>query len=319
MFASPAGGERRQRMVAAAHVVMTPLGHGGIRQVRTVLHRSGLSRQVGSSSGSQPAWNVPIEQAIVEYGRQPRESLRVGVPARDIPVCEDETSHPQPGLVSLEPVSGFIVLERYAKDRSADTGDRALEEATEGLPVPVIQGTSDQANGLLRPAENQGAQASPDLFHLQHDRVKATGLALRRAERQAETALAAAEAALTPARQAADDYRAQAPRRGRPIEKFERQGRETELHRLTAQVELEQAQQRRQQARTDIRQGATVYHPDEVTTGAARTTESWQADRASCMNRLERPARDARLSERGLPLLDKAKGARLSSTITTAS
>jgi hypothetical protein len=45
-----------------------------------------------------------------------------------------------------------------------------------------------------------------------------------------------------------------------------------------------------------------------VTTGAARTTESWQADRASCMNRLERPARDACLSERGLPLLDKAKG-----------
>ena len=252
MFASPAGGERRQRMVAAAHVVMTPLGHGGIRQVRTFLHRSGLSRQVGSSSGSQPAWNVPIEQAIVEYGRQPRESFRVGMPARDIPVCEDETSHPQPGLVSLEPVSGFIVLERYAKDRSADTGDRALEEATKGLPVPVIQGTSDQAKGLLRPAANQGAQASPDLFHLQHDRVKATGLALRRAERQAETALDAAEAALTPARQAADDYRAQAPRRGRPIEKFERQGREAKLHRLTAQLELEQAQQRRQQVRTDI-------------------------------------------------------------------
>lgn len=307
-FESPQGGELLQRMVAAAHLVITQLGAGGIRQVSTFLHLSGLSRYVGSSYGSQQAWNVQLEQAIVEYGRQQRESLRVGMPARDITVCEDETYHPQPCLVSLEPVSGFIVLERYAEDRSADTWDRALHEAIEGLPVKVIQVTSDQAKGLLRHAANQGAQASPDLFHLQHDLVKATGLALRRAERQAETSLAAAEEALTQAQQAAADYRTQAPRRGRPTEKFERQQREAELRRLTAQVELEQAQQRRQQARTDIRQVATVYHPYDVSTGTARTTESVQADLAFCMNRLERTARDARLSERGLQLLDKARG-----------
>lgn len=307
-FESPEGLAFLQRAVAAAHLVITQLGNGGIRQVGTFLKLSGLSRYVGSSYGSQQALNVQIEQAIVAYGRQQRESLRIGMPARDITVCEDETYHPQPCLVSLEPVSGFIVLERYAENRSAQTWDRALREATEGLPVKVIQVTSDQAKGLLRHAANQGAQASPDVFHLQRDLVKATGLALQRAERQAEAKRAAAQQALAEARQAAADYRSQAPRRGRPSEQFERQAREAELRYLTAEVELEQAQQRREQARQAIREVGTVYHPYDLAMGKARTAEPLQAELSSCWTRLERIAQDAHLPERCLRLLDKAKG-----------
>jgi len=307
-FESPEGLTVLQRTLAAAHLVITELSAGGIRQVITFLNLSGLSRHVGSSYGCQQAYNVRIEQALVEYGRQQRERLRVEMPAREITVGEDETYHPQPCLVGLEPVSGFILLERYAQDRSAQTWDRVLHEATEGLPVKVIQVTSDQARGLLRHAANQGAQASPDLFHCQHDLVKATGLALRRAEQQAASHLAETEAALAEARQAAAEYRAQAPRRGRPNQREVRREQVAEVRHLAAQVEQEQAQQRRRQAQEIIREVGTVYHPYDLTTGAARTPDSLQAELTSCTTRLERLARAAQVPERPLQLLNKAKG-----------
>ena len=51
-------------------------------------------------------------------------------------------SHPQICLVGLEPVSNFILLERYAEDRSAATWTQALDEALRGLRVEVVQGCS---------------------------------------------------------------------------------------------------------------------------------------------------------------------------------
>ena len=40
----------------------------------------------------------------------------------------DETFHPEICLVAIEPVSNFILLERYAADRSAATWTQALEQ-----------------------------------------------------------------------------------------------------------------------------------------------------------------------------------------------
>ena len=88
--------------------------------------------------------------------------------------------------MGLEPVSNFILLERYAPDRSAATWTQALEEALKELPVTVVQGTSDEAKGLLRHVEKDlGAHHSPDLFHVQHEVSKATALALARRVEQA--------------------------------------------------------------------------------------------------------------------------------------
>jgi hypothetical protein len=49
--------------------------------------------------------------------------------------CEDETLHPATCLVALEPVSGFILLEQYAADRTAATWMEALSTACVGLPI----------------------------------------------------------------------------------------------------------------------------------------------------------------------------------------
>ena len=39
------------------------------------------------------------------------------MPRRSISLCEDETFHPQTCLVAIEPVSGFILVERYSERR----------------------------------------------------------------------------------------------------------------------------------------------------------------------------------------------------------
>ena len=306
-FESPAGLDLLQRIQVAIQITITLLGSGGVRQVCLFLEWSGLSRHVASSYGYQQALNRQIEEGVVAYCRHQREQLRVGMPSRDITVCEDETYHPQTCLVSLEPVSGFILLERYAEDRSADTWDQALQEATQDLPVKIIQVTSDRAKGLLRHAGNLGAQAAPDLFHLQRDLVKATALALLRAERHAEAALVAAQEAVVQAQQDATAYRSQAPRPGRPSQHFERRVHGAELQQLAAQVDLEQARQRREQARQEIRALSEAYHPYQLDTGQVRTVEHLQAHLAASWERLDRLAREASLPERCRQLLDKAK------------
>ncbi len=75
--------------------------------------------------------------------------LAAGQPQRQITVDEEETFPPQMGLVALEPVSGFLLLEPYAADRKAATWTQALQAALVGLNVAVIQGTSDEATALL--------------------------------------------------------------------------------------------------------------------------------------------------------------------------
>ena len=307
-FESPAGLDLLHRILLAAHVTITLRGSGGVRQVCEFLELSGLSRHAASSYGCQRDFNARLEELVVEYGRQQRAALGQGMPARQITVGEDETYHPQTCLVGLEPVSGFILLEQYEDDRSADTWDGALEEATRGLNVEVVQVASDQAKGLIRHARNLGAHHSPDLFHVQRDVVKATGLALQRAEKQAEAAVAAASGALAQARQKEADERSRPRRPGRPSRKCERLAKAAELQLLAAEVDLERAQQHREQARQEVRSLGDAYHPYLPETGQAQTPGQLQARLETSWANLERIAREAPLTERCRQLLGKAKG-----------
>jgi hypothetical protein len=91
---------------------------------------------------------------------------------------------------SDEPVSKFILLKQYAHDRTATTWTQALAAACAGLPITVVQGTSDEATALRRHFERDPqAHHSRDLFHLQHD----VGKASARARREADAEVAAAE------------------------------------------------------------------------------------------------------------------------------
>ncbi|MFP4075938.1 MAG: hypothetical protein ACLFNA_04495 [Halochromatium sp.] len=116
------------------------------------------------------------------------------MPHRPLSIAEDETWKDGMRLVTIDPVSGFILLEQTSDERSAAAWTQALEGGLEGLNVTVVQGTSDEAKGLLAHVERDlGAHHSTDLFHLQHEVSQALSLALKRAEQQAETAEAKAK------------------------------------------------------------------------------------------------------------------------------
>src|SRR5262245_5482317 len=107
---------------------------------------------------------------LASFGAQERSRLAESRSPKKITVCEDETDHPEICLVAIEPVSDFILVERYAKGRDAETWKQAIEEATRGLAVEGIQACRDEAKGILAHVrEGMGAHHSPDLFHPQHE------------------------------------------------------------------------------------------------------------------------------------------------------
>src|SRR3954454_14776820 len=179
-FESPTGVAFLHRLVGACHLTFAQQGACGIRLVCAFLRRSGLHRFVASSFGSQQAIARQLEHVLLDYGARQRSALASQMTPKRITVCEDETFHPQVCLVSIEPVSDFILLEVYCQGRDAASWTTQLTTALEGLPVEVVQVTSDEAKGLLAHArDGLGAHHSPDLFHVQHDLSKATSLPLR--------------------------------------------------------------------------------------------------------------------------------------------
>ena len=161
----------------------------------------------------------------------------------------------------MEPVSNFILLEQYAQRRDADTWDRCLNERLDTLPVNVLQVTSDEAKALIRHAEIcLGAHHSPDLFHVQHETVKATGFALANQVNQAEKQLEKARqqreslhgllAACTDSCPQSD-YRRQ----------LEQALAEADAAAAEAEQQVQDCRDRRQRA-TEARQGLSqAYHP----------------------------------------------------------
>ncbi len=182
---TPAGLVWLHRIVLAAVFVMTLRGPEGIRMVCEFLELSGLAEVVGASFGSIQKLTLQMQEQVVTFGAEQREMLGQSMPRKSITVCEDETFHPRICLVAIEPASNFILLERYVERRDAETWNTTLDEALQGLPVRVMQSTSDQGKAILRHSLDMQAHHSPDLFHPQHDLSKATALALARRVRQA--------------------------------------------------------------------------------------------------------------------------------------
>jgi len=128
-FESPCGTAFLHRLVLAAHFVMTLLGPCGIRLVCVFLELTGLDQFVAASYGSQQKVSVAMEKATVEFGGDEKKRLSAKMTSKQITVCEDETFHPEICLVGIEPVSNFILLEKYASSRRSEEWTSSMKEA----------------------------------------------------------------------------------------------------------------------------------------------------------------------------------------------
>jgi hypothetical protein len=306
--ATPAGARWLHRLVVAMHLVITLRAGAGVRLVCELLRLGGLSEVVGASYGSQQAMNVQVQEAVVGQAQQQRAALAVGMAPREVAVCEDETFHPEICLVAIEPVSDFIFLEQYAADRTAATWTQALETALEGLPVTVVQGTSDEAKALRRHIEkDRGAQHVSDLFHGQQEVSKGTGLHLARQVQEADAAVATAEAHLEAQRAAERAYDAQSPRPcGRPPA-FAARIAAAVSDLVQAQTQQTQAIERQTEARAAIRELGALFHPYDLEHGQIQPVTRVAARFAAVWARLAHLAEAADLPARAREHIAKAQ------------
>jgi hypothetical protein len=290
-FHTPEGAQGLRRWVFAAHFVLTLLSGAGVRLVCRFLELTGLSAVVGASYGTQHRLNKALETAVGEVAQDERRRLAEGMAVRRVSLGEDETFHPQICLVGLDLVSDVIFLEQYASDRPAATWTHRIKTALDGLAVEVIQGTSDEAKGLIRHVrEAFGAQHSPDRFHVQRELSKATGLTLARQVEQAQTALDQAQAQRQAAREA------QAARTQEALTAW-----------VQAQQDHEQAPQRQTEAQEVIREVSALYPPCDLRTGLAQSAARVTKRLETCWTRLRRIAEAADLSARARARREKAR------------
>jgi hypothetical protein len=162
------------RLVLGIHLVCTEVGACGIRFVCLLVTLAGLDRFVAASYGAQHQVNRQVEEAIVAYRREESARLAKDMPAKDLTVAQDETCTGGLCLVAMDPKSNYILLEQAAPARDHDTWHALMEQALSGLNGHIMQSTSDEAPALLAyVVHHLGAHHSPDLFHVQHELVKA--------------------------------------------------------------------------------------------------------------------------------------------------
>jgi len=300
-FESPEGLAFVHRLVIAIQFVITFIVGAGIRPVMEVIRLSGLEPFVANSVYSRHKLSSQLEEQTLSFEGQQREQLSKKMPTKRITACEDETFHPEICLVAIEPVSNFILLEQYVEQRDAKTWNAAFGQAIEGLPIEVIQSTSDEGKGVVSHVkQGLGAHHSPDLFHVQQELSRATSVALAGQVKRAEKAQAeAATQRAAVERQVIEGK----PKGGLNLEARITQAQDNEEK---AAQTLDIARGRQERAHQAISGIGQVYHPVDLKTGAWRETAQLTEELEQHFAEIKTVAEQAELSERCRKGIDKA-------------
>jgi hypothetical protein len=307
-FESPVGLAFLKRLLLALHLVFQQQGTAGIRPLGRFLQLAQLAPFVAASYGAQQTLAALLQRLLADYDQQQRQQLAPGMTPKDITLCEDENFHgEQPCLVALEPISNFLVLETYRPQRDADTWTNAVRTALEGLPVTVIQVTSDLAQGLQAHArDGLAAQHSPDLMHVQADLHKATSLPLHRHLDTAQQRLQQAQQAVQDWRQRQQLHRAGIRSAGRPPDFEQRIGWAQQAEHYWEQ-QVAQRQQRQEQVRQAVRGLGEDYHPFDAHSGQAVSAEQMQQRLQERFETIQQLAEQAEVSDGGQEKIAKAR------------
>src|SRR5262245_4615895 len=297
------------RIVIVFHLVCVEVGACGIRLVCLFLHLTGLDRFVAASYGAQQQVNVHIEQAIVDYAHTETPRLAKAMPHKDLTVTQDETFTGGLCLITMDQESNFLIVEQLAQARDQTTWHACMAPALAQLNCRVIQSTSDEAPGLLAYVEHYlDAHHSPDLFHVQHELVKAVSGPMATKERAASKAVSEAQAQL-------DQVQAQLPT---VSDEPHQRGPD---HPRQASMSLEQAQQAREaasraherlaqqraQVQASIRGIGHDYHFVDLERGVRRNGHLIASDIQRHIEQMRTVAQHEGLSQSGVERIEKAE------------
>jgi hypothetical protein len=297
------------RLVIAFHLACVEVGACGIRIVCLFLNLTGLDRFVAASYGAQQRVNSQVEHAIVDYRQSETARLAKDMPEKEITVTQDETFTGGLCLITMDPDSNFIILEQAAQARDQTTWNELMEPALAQLNCRVIQSTSDEASGLLAYVEHYlEAHHSPDLFHVQHELVKAVSGPIATKERAAHKAISDATEQLKRLQSYPEptDDKPGKRRPGRPpkppvsLEQAEQalEAASREHQRLAGQ---------REQVQQHIRGMGHDYHFVDLERGVRRNGRLIAADLQGHIDEIRAIAEQESLSQSGLERIEKAE------------
>jgi hypothetical protein len=299
-FYSPPGELVLRRIMAAALATFHQRGACGLRLLGEFLELSQLNRFVASSRGALHPLAAQFESNVVAFRDEEQPLLVQQMKPKPITMILDEHFHSVLiCLVGIEPISNFILVEAYHEHRDADTWKKAIDEGTRGMPLTIIQITSDQASALICCAEKGlNAAHSPDLFHGQHDLLKPILLPLIRPIQQAEKDLEKAKQ-----HSAKLDGAVESPL---PPEKLlaiiESVRSETVL-----EQRLEEAKEHKDEALEEVRGLGDDYHPFDRETGQPVTAEEVGNRLHGHLDKLAEVVQEAGLSEKAQESVNKSR------------
>jgi hypothetical protein len=307
-FESAPGLALLKQIVMAAHLTFRQAGPCGIRPLLAFFEQAGLAPFLACSYCTHQGLAEGLQDLILQYGSEERRRLAPGMAPKKITLCEDENFHQDlPCLVAIEPTSNFILVEACCQRRDADTWNRQVARATQGLPVEVVQVTSDEAKGLLAHAKDGlGAHHSPDLMHVQQELHKATALPLVAQVQKVQEEIALYQRLQRQHRAEQEAHEQGPPRPGRPPD-FARRIAGVESLQGGAQRRLLAAQERQEQVGCAIRGLGEDYHPFDAQTGAAVQPDELRQRLQGRLLEAERLAEQAGLSQGGRERIKKAR------------
>jgi len=297
------------RLVLGIHLVCTEVGACGIRLVCLLVQLTGLDRFVAASYGAQHQVNRQVEEAIVAYRHEESARLAQDMPTKDLTVAQDETFTGGLCLGAMDPKSNYIILEQVASARDHDTWHALMERALSGLKCHIIQSTSDEAPALLAYVEHHlGAHHSPDLFHVQHELVKAVSGPMATKQRAAGKAATEAHKRLEQVQGQLQGAGGEPQKRGpgRPPKhtaSLEQLAQEAEV----ARQEHQRISAQREQVAQSIRAIGHAYHFVDVERGVRRNGKLIAADIQEQIDTVRTVAQHAGLSQTCLERIEKAE------------
>lgn len=306
-FESPEGLAFLHRLVIAAQFVMLLISNGSIRILCLFFELSGLDSFVASSYGSQQKVAVAIEKEVALFGQQERARLAPDMKPKKITTCNDETFHPAVCLVAIEPVSNFILLEKYATQRDAKTWTEAMQESLSNLPVSIVQVTSDEAKGLLSHTKAElGVHHSPDLFHGLREINKGIFPSLSSKIKQAQKECDRATQETLHHLESRRKWEFQ-PKNGpgRPPD-FEKRIQLAIWNEAVTESSVENLVSQKERVLEIVGEIGEAYHPFDLTTGAHRKAKHVERLLEKCFSELNEIARKTSLPERSVKHIDKA-------------
>ncbi len=156
-------------------------GNQGAERMSEFLKLIRVNSHVGVSPSALRTMMRQMEELLVEYGRIQEENQRQkGEAEREIVGSGDETwFNGQMLLVLMDLVSGYLVMEEEAQDRSYETWDAKAQSRLGQLGLTVRHFVSDRGKALVKLATASfGCLAGADIFHAQLDISKWLGRSL---------------------------------------------------------------------------------------------------------------------------------------------